>query len=191
MERTTLEQTRMLWPLISSLEGPSESSTIPSSTVSTISGVFQGHRFAKRREKFLDVVEEINQHPSEFWQPNINPELFPTINPGLRRILELSSPEIRALDRSEEPVIVAKGALRVTSRFQGVDTESRNKMSDGRISIARVLGLNEDSQQAHLALFELGRTVCLSEGPRCGLCPLQKWCNAAKTELGNAPAALF
>ena len=191
MERTTLEQTRMLWPLISSLEGPSESSTIPASTVSTISGVFQGQRFAKRREKFLNVVEEINQHPSEFWQPNIKPELFPTINPGLRRILELSSPEIRALDRSEEPVIVAKGVLRVTSRFQGVDTESRNKMSDGRISIARILGLSEDSQQAHLALFELGRTVCLSEGPRCGLCPLQKWCNAAKTELGNAPAALF
>lgn len=191
MERTTLEQTRMLWPLINALEGPTPESNVPDGTVNTVLGVFQGDRFAKRREKFLKTVEEINQNPEAFWRPNLDADLFPTINTGLRRVLELSAPEIRIADRSEEPVIVAKGVLRVTSRFQGEDTESRNKQSDGRISIARILGLNENAQKAHLALFELSRTVCLSEGPRCSLCPLQQWCHFASAEEASAPAALF
>lgn len=191
MERTTLEQTRMLWPLINALEGPTPESNVPDGTVNTVLGVFQGDRFAKRREKFLKTVEEINQNPEAFWRPNLDADLFPTINTGLRRVLELSAPEVRIADRSEEPVIVAKGVLRVTSRFQGEDTESRNKQSDGRISIARILGLNENAQKAHLALFELSRTVCLSEGPRCSLCPLQQWCHFASAEETSAPAALF
>src|SRR5699024_2063834 len=78
--------------------------------------------------------------------------------------------------RSEEPVIAVKGVLRVTSRYQGVDTETRNRQSEGRLSIARMLSMNPDSRSAHLGLFELARTICTPESPRCSVCPLLKNC---------------
>ena len=186
LERATRGQVQMLWPLIQNLEGPTRESGVPESSFRTVLGVFQGERFEKRREKFSQIVEKINEKPAEFWKPSIDPDVFPATNPALRNILELSSPDTGVEGKSEEPVIVAKGILRVTSRFQGTDTESRNKQSDGRISIARLLGLNENSRSAHLALFELGRTVCVSEGPRCSSCPLQRWCEYAHTASGSA-----
>ncbi|MGX1739678.1 DNA (cytosine-5-)-methyltransferase [Corynebacterium flavescens] len=193
MERTTLEQVRLLWPLIKSLPAANEEVGVSQTTKETILAVFQGERFEKRRRKFESLASSINEHPEAFWAPGIDLLVFPSLNPALKEILELASPQTRAEDRSEEPVIVAKGVLRVTSRFQGIDTESRNKQSDGRISIARLIGLNENSRSAHLALFELGRTVCVSEMPRCSVCPLQQWCVYAQSETSrdNQSQVLF
>ena len=181
LERGMAGQSSMLWELVKQLEGPTNKSGVPESTTATLLGVFQGPRFEKRREKFQSIVEEINRNPDDFWADHIDEQKFASINPGLREVLELSSTDGRQQGHSEEPVIVAKGILRVTSRFQGEDVESRNKGTDGRISIARLLGLNERSRAAHLALFEVARTVCVGENPRCKDCPLQQWCLYAKT----------
>lgn len=180
LERGMVGQSAMLWGLIKQLKGPTSESGIPQETVDTILGVFQGPRFEKRREKFRSIVSEINDNPKGFWAAHIEENEFSSINPGLRDILELSSTDHGQEEKSEEPVIVAKGILRVTSRFQGEDVESRNKGTDGRISIGRLLGLNEQSRAAHLALFEVARTICVSDSPRCGDCPLQTWCAHAK-----------
>ena len=188
LERGMAGQSAMLWGLIKQLKGPTPESGIPQETVDTLLGVFQGPRFEKRREKFRNIVSEINGNPKGFWAAHIEQKDFPSINPGLRNILELSSTDPRQEEKSEEPVIVAKGILRVISRFQGEDVESRNKGTDGRISIGRLLGLNENSRGAHLALFEVARTICVGDSPRCGDCPLQTWCAHAKqTREGQQP----
>ena len=188
LERGMVGQSAMIWGLIKQLKGPTLKSGIPKETVDTLLGVFQGPRFEKRREKFRSIVSEINSNPKGFWAAHIEEKDFPSINPGLRNILELSSTDPRQEGNSEEPVIVAKGVLRVTSRFQGEDVESRNKGTDGRISIGRLLGLNEQSRGAHLALFEVARTICVGDRPRCGDCPLQTWCaHATKSHDGQPP----
>ena len=188
LERGMAGQSQMLWELIKGLEGPSRSKAVPQNTVDTLLGVFQGQRFEKRREKFRSIVSEIQAHPAAFWAPHIAPEKFPSINLGLRNALELASENSALQEKSEEPVVVAKGILRVTSRFQGNDVESRNKGTDGRISIARLLGLNERSRSAHLAMFELAKSICVSERPRCVDCPLRKWCDYSQRQEDSQPS---
>lgn len=182
--RASHEELRMIWPLVRDLPGPHVDGEVPSVTVSTLKSVFRGARFEKRIARLESLVEEIRRDPAALWSPRIDRSRLPSVNPALVNILELASPTKDSQgNKSEEPVIVAKGVLRVTTRFQGVDTESRNKLSDGRLSIARMLGLNEHARQAHLALFELGRTVCTPEFPNCSICPLQKKCLKFGVEL--------
>ena len=65
---------------------------------------------------------------------------------------------------SEEPVLVGRGVLRVAARFAGEPTlERRNRMSDGRLAVARMIGGGSDARDAHLGLVELAAAVCRPE----------------------------
>lgn len=177
LERASREELRMIWPLIKDLPGPVPGQPVPEETLKVLRSVFTGRRFEKRITRLEKLVEEIRQDPDALWQPRISREQLPSVNPALIDVLELSAPTADGDgNRSEEPVIVAKGVLRITTRFQGMDTETRNKLSEGRLSIARMLGMNEHARAAHLALFELSRTVCTIESPACHVCPLKRKC---------------
>lgn len=177
LERASREELRIIWPLIKSLPAPEPGTKIPEGSVSVLEDVFSGKRFEKRVERLRKLAEEIDSDPDALWEPRVSRSRLPSITPAIIDVLELAAPTTdESGTRSEEPVIVAKGVLRVTTRFQGIDTESRNKQSEGRLSIARMLGMNSDARAAHLALFELSRSVCTSENPKCGVCPLQEMC---------------
>lgn len=177
LERASRDEIRVLWPMIDNLDKPESGKPVPIQTKETILKVFSGERFKIRREKFKSLIGEMENFPEALWAPRVNRNELPSVNPGLSDLLELAAPVIEnENDRSEEPVIVAKGVLRVTSRFHGVDFESRNKLTDGRISIASLLGLNLNSRSAHLALFELARSICIPESPHCAICPLERRC---------------
>lgn len=77
---------------------------------------------------------------------------------------------------SEDPVLAGFGVLRVAARFQGEIVDRRNRMSDGRLAIARMVGGDECSHEAHLALIELASDICGPGTPSCGRCPLEHWC---------------
>lgn len=77
---------------------------------------------------------------------------------------------------TEDPVLAGYGVLRVAARFQGDPVDRQNRLSDGRLAIARMIGGDENSHQAHLALIELANGICLSQSPKCGLCPLEDLC---------------
>lgn len=80
-------------------------------------------------------------------------------------------------DDSEEPVLVGRGVLRVAARFTGeYSLERRNRMSDGRLAIARMIGYGPNARTAHLALIELAAAVCRPEAPACSSCPLGESC---------------
>lgn len=86
-------------------------------------------------------------------------------------------------DDSEEPVLVGRGVLRVAARFAGEPTlERRNRMSDGRLAIARMIGGGNEARDAHLGLVELAAAVCRPETPSCNECPLQDACIASRTQ---------
>ena len=84
-------------------------------------------------------------------------------------------------DESEEPVLVGRGVLRVAARFTGERTlERRNRMSDGRLAVARMIGGDSDARDAHLGLIELAAAVCRPETPACEACPLEATCVASR-----------
>lgn len=76
----------------------------------------------------------------------------------------------------EEPVLVTKGVLRVARRFQASPVDRKNKMTDGRMAVARMIGFGPDARHAHLGLIELANSLCRPENPICGECPLTAQC---------------
>lgn len=80
----------------------------------------------------------------------------------------------------EEPVIANTAALRVAGRFfQGTERWLKNRNSDGRIAVGRLIGFDRESRQAQVALIELGNGLCTPKAPACGHCPLEEWCRYA------------
>jgi DNA (cytosine-5)-methyltransferase 1 len=81
---------------------------------------------------------------------------------------------------AEDPVLVGYGVLRVAARFQGAPVDRQNRMSDGRLAVARMIGGEDCSHEAHLALIELANGLCGPGLPSCGSCPLEPWCVEAR-----------
>jgi DNA (cytosine-5)-methyltransferase 1 len=79
----------------------------------------------------------------------------------------------------EDPVIANFGVLRVAARFHGEPVDRQNRLSDGRLAIARMIGGDDCSHAAHLALVELANSVCTPLAPDCPKCPLRRWCSEA------------
>lgn len=177
LERAPLSLVKMLWPLIDSLPGAEPGQPVPGKTLEILFDVFSGPEFTKKVVRLRNLVEEMKSEPAALWEPSIDRKKLPSMTPALISFLELAIPCIDSEgQKSEEPVIAVKGVLRVTSRYQGTDTETRNRQSEGRLSVARMLGMTGDSRDAHLALFELARTVCTPETPFCSACPLELKC---------------
>jgi len=82
---------------------------------------------------------------------------------------------------TEDPVLAGFGVLRVAARYFGESVDRRNRLSDGRLAIARMIGGGDESHAAHLALIELAASVCLPRVPRCAECPLVDSCTTART----------
>ena len=80
---------------------------------------------------------------------------------------------------AEDPVLAGFGVLRVAARFQGGTVDRRNRLSDGRLALARMVGGDESSHAAQLALIELANGICSPVMPACGRCPLEPWCAEA------------
>lgn len=100
-----------------------------------------------------------------------------------RGMLRRSASELAMIvdPEGEEPVIANTPALRVAGRFfQGTERWLKNRNSDGRIAVGRLIGFDEESRQAQVALIELGARLCTPKAPSCDECPLVEWCNYAQ-----------
>ena len=56
------------------------------------------------------------------------------------------------------------------------EVDRRNRLTDGRLGVARMIGGGSDARQAHLGLIELAAAVCGRAEPACVNCPLAKLC---------------
>jgi DNA (cytosine-5)-methyltransferase 1 len=91
---------------------------------------------------------------------------------------------------AEEPVLVTKGVLRVASRFQANDVDRKNRLTDGRLAVARMIGFGAYSRAAHLGLIELANSWCRPLNPVCPECPLQAHC-AESGKVAESRPTLF
>lgn len=83
---------------------------------------------------------------------------------------------------SEEPVLSRAALLRVAARYTGEPVDVRNRLTDGRLAIARMIGGGVDAREAELGLIELAAAVCRPTSPLCSECPLRATCRQVNIE---------
>lgn len=116
---------------------------------------------------------------------------------GLRGIEGLSERVIRTVatevpDGKADPISSSTPLLRLASRFFGSSVDRVNRGSDGRMAIARLVGVDYEgakdpvgeSQGAlcKIGLMELAEVICHRSNPECSECPLNRWCTFASSK---------
>jgi DNA (cytosine-5)-methyltransferase 1 len=136
------------------------------------------------REARATAVLELAEWLANRGEPELDDKLMNELTSG--RLVTEAEADLACLtvpsgpdDESEEPVIITKGVLRVAARFVGETIDRRNKRTDGRLAVARMIGYGVQSRQAHLALIELASNACGPAEPDCNACPLNHACRTA------------
>ena len=86
----------------------------------------------------------------------------------------------------EDIMLTSQTSLRVAARVAGNGTDKTNRLTDGRIDLARLIGSGQDAPLRMTALRLIGTTNCLSRDPFCDGCPLAKWCTFAADRPGSS-----
>lgn len=94
------------------------------------------------------------------------------LGPAAREWLDLLAFESGGLAPSSS-------VLRVTARVTGSNVNERHRMSKGRMELSMLVGDGPRAATINAAMHRLGNQVCMSEEPRCKVCPLRKLCRSA------------
>jgi DNA (cytosine-5)-methyltransferase 1 len=177
LERVGGQQIQLIWPLIQRWEKPGDTVAGSAELAEIARWVGRG----RRARRLLEMAERLADRPDEL-------DSDKTIHTALRGADAIADLAILAVpseeddDDSEEPVLSARGVLRVAARFTGESTlERRNRMSDGRLAVARMIGYGEMAHDAHLGLIELAASLCRPEMRVCDVCPLAETCASSPT----------
>lgn len=133
-----------------------------------------------RVHQVMALAEWLVEHPGaldtlESGEPAIPTELLPEAVADLAMLVVPVAGE----DASEEPVLATKGVVRVAARYADAEhVEKRNKLTDGRLAVARMVGGGRTARRAHVALIDVAAGICRPK-PDCGRCPLQSGCVTA------------
>jgi DNA (cytosine-5)-methyltransferase 1 len=172
LDRLGGQQIQWIWPLIERWEKPADTLGALGELAEIARWVGRG----SRAERLLEIAERLVDTPQEL-------DSDKAIRSALRGVeaaadlAVLTVPSGTDDDDSEEPVLAGRGVLRVASRFAGEETlERKNRMSDGRLAVARMIGYGDAARDAHLGLIELAAAVCRPETRACDVCPLAETC---------------
>ncbi len=186
LDRAEPITTRLLWPLIRTWDSPA--ATL--SQADAVLGIGASANRRNRADQILKLAEWFVERPDELRRPEINHSEVPGLAESVSDLVTLAVESVRAADgetiTSAEPVLVTKGVLRVASRFTGEPVNRRNRLTDGRLAIARMVGGGPNARQAHLGLIELAAAVCRPVDPRCSDCPLASACVSSAADEQHA-----
>ena len=76
----------------------------------------------------------------------------------------------------EEKIVPTQQAVRVLGRFFGEPGLEERRLSDGRLRLGRIVGIEPGPPRINAALHALGRAVCTAKEPACRSCPLKSDC---------------
>jgi DNA (cytosine-5)-methyltransferase 1 len=179
-ERLTAQQLRSIWPLIEGWEQPADTLAEEAKTLNEMARWLNR---ASRAERLLQIARRLADIPMALDGDQTIRQAF-EINESLADLAVLAVPSSKDDDDAEEPVLVGRGVLRVAARFTGEDTlERKNRMTDGRLAVARMIGYGDKARDAQLALVELAASACRPESRACHICPLASTCVVGRAEL--------
>ncbi|MCT1515629.1 DNA cytosine methyltransferase [Dietzia cercidiphylli] len=190
LQRATKRVIQSFYPALQSLDV--SAGTAPATgTLSLLANMAEGVGRSGRAEQLRELAAQMGENPEALWAPTIDRSLLPAVSASVGDLAELAVPT-RNPDgqESEEPILTGRGVLRVASRFLGNDVDKRNKMTDGRLAVSRLIGIGENSREAQLGLIELAASICIIDRPACSLCPLRDHC-AYANGLTEPPTSLF
>jgi DNA (cytosine-5)-methyltransferase 1 len=177
LERLTVQQVRSLWPLIARWDTPA----------ATLAAELELREIGKwlnrglRAERILDIAGHLACGPEQIDDDEAIRRI-PGVNEAVADLAVLAV-ETGAEDASEEPVLATRGVLRAVARFTGEHVDRRNRLTDGRLGVARMIGIGSDARQAHLGLVELAASVCRPAEPACVQCPLSSLCSSSQASV--------
>jgi len=131
-----------------------------------------------RARKVITIAEHLRKEPDLLDQPADKFKSTLGVTDAVADLVTLVCPPSNSdtVSDHEIPVLVVKGVLRVARRFQANTVDRRNKLTDGRLAVARMIGFGSGSRDAHLALIELANSLCRPDLPLCSQCPLVDYC---------------
>lgn len=184
LDRAAADQVRHLWPLIRRWAKPAETLAAADELREIGRWVGRGHRV----ERVIRVAHWLEDHPGALDDDRAAGSIQ-EVHASIVDLAVLVVPTA-GMDDSEEPVLVTKGVLRVAARVVGDDVDRRNRLSDGRLAMARLVGGGRDARRAHLGVIELANSLCRPVEPLCRECPLTEVCHTSQAEQQTA-AQLF
>jgi DNA (cytosine-5)-methyltransferase 1 len=174
LDRLAPAQVRSLWPLIARWETPAE-------TLGAESELREIARWidrSGRADRILDLAGLLASDPGQLDDDEAIRQI-PGVNEALADLAVLAV-ATGTEEESEEPILVSRGVLRVVARFTGENVDRRNKLTDGRLATARMVGDGSNARDAHLGLIELAAGLCRPGDPSCAECPLAATCSSSK-----------
>lgn len=190
-DRVPLERARQVWPVAM------EQLADPARTVASPERL-RAVAFALDRSNRADAVR------LQAEQIAGRPEVLHSID-ALAQVEGVTSALARVVfrlvpDGNHDPVEAPASVLRVAARFWGKPVDVENKRSEGRVAVARLIGVDDEAAEepalvrtqaalAHIALFEIAQHICRPSNPRCELCPLKVQCRS-RDELHTGQQAL-
>jgi len=184
LDRAIAEQVRHLWPVLARWKQPED--TIADSADLLEIGRWIGRE--ARAKQVIRVARWLAEHPGQLDDDGAAREVQ-GVNDAIVDLAVLAVPTVDE-DTAEEPVLVTKGVLRVAARFRDEPVDRRNRLTDGRLAVARMVGEYDDARRAHVGLIQLANTLCRPVGPLCHECALAKLCATSLAE-EQAAAGLF
>ena len=131
-----------------------------------------------RAAEVIEAAKWLQKHPGAFASAD---ELAkaPHVSAAIADLAVLVLPAIDD-PYADDPVLVTKGTLRVAARYSGDLVDMKNRLTDGRLEVARLIGEDASARSAHLALMELANSLCQPNHRACQQCPLSDSCASAE-----------
>jgi DNA (cytosine-5)-methyltransferase 1 len=177
LDRLPASEVRSLWPLLARWETPAD----------TLAGEAELREIAEwverssRAERILELARLIADSSGQLDDDEAI-RCVPEVNDALADLAVLAVAACGE-DESEEPVIVSRGVLRVVARYTGEQVDRRNKLTDGRLATARMIGDGSNARDAHRGLIELAASICRPAELLCAECPLTATCKNSQADV--------
>ncbi|MDO3704071.1 DNA (cytosine-5-)-methyltransferase [Micromonospora sp. C28SCA-DRY-2] len=172
LDRAAPDQVRFIWPLLARWEQPQD-------TVAGGIELIEMGRWIQREhrsERLLELARTIASQPDLLDDDKI--DSLQGVETSVIDLAVLAVPT-RGEDDAEEPVLITKGIPRVAALFTDEHPERSNRMTAGRLAVARMIGDGTNARRAHLGLVEVASSVCRPAEPACPRCPLNDACREA------------
>ncbi len=133
LDRATADVVKLVWPMLKIWATP-ELTQDNDEMLRAIGPMGRGGRATQ----LLEFADWLVEHPGALEEAESASSPIP-MSPQRRGARYLVVP-VGEADDSEEPVLTTKGVLRVAARVTGDSVDRKNRLTDGRLAVARMIG---------------------------------------------------